>query len=90
MSKIADSEAARLVGEAMIEHNGSIKAAFDSLDLGFSFDDVIVYAQPVVRRTLARDEAEVLPRMVGLIAAAMAIGAEQERLRSAADVDHEA
>ena len=71
---------------ARLSDEGTIRAAFDSLDLGFTFDDVIVWAAPVFQRVNdpRRSYAVRRARFAGAIAAAMITAVEIERARHTA------
>lgn len=70
--------------DRLLEHRGSIRAAFDSLDLGIEFEDVIAYLERdfhVKAVVDAPDLDSAHGRMVGMAAGFAIAAVEAERLR---------
>lgn len=77
MSRIGDSRAAVRAGERLLSVGGSIRKAWESLGLGWTFDDLMDY----VDRPLEQVPEEARGSMLGLVASSVIVAVEHDRDR---------
>lgn len=84
MGRISGSRAAVRAGERLIAARGSIRAAWDSLGLGWSFDDLSAYLRGADGYDDIPDELR--GKMLGIAAGVVILAVEHDRDRQHGDV----
>jgi hypothetical protein len=80
VGRVADSRAAKRAGERLLTARGSIRGLWNSLSLGWSFDDLTEYLEA----GFATIPEEMRGRVLGIVASTCAVVVEQDRDRAPA------
>lgn len=77
MPKIADSRAAVRAGERLLTVGGKLRAAWNTLGLGWSFDDLMEYLKPGLdTMSIPREDHG---KVLGMVSTAVILAIEQDR-----------
>lgn len=86
MTEIAGTPAAIAAAQRLARNGGQIRAALDSLELGFNLDDVASYGAVTGAAAnllaVAGDRERFRARLAGILSGAIILGVEAERTRN--------